>query len=93
MSGTDPAEASTATPMEKALAVKQAHAHELLAKANVVGVGVGLRQKNGEYTDTVALVVVVQRKVGMEELTEADCVPREIDGIQVDVQEVGDIQI
>ena len=44
---------------EKAQAVKRVHEVELMGKANVVGVGVGLRQRGGVQTREVALVVMV----------------------------------
>ena len=43
--------------------VKRAHEKALLAKANVVGVGVGYRMTQGQRTDTIALVVMVRHKV------------------------------
>ena len=62
-----------------------------MSKANVVGVGVGLRRRAGALTDDVALVVMVSRKVPNAQLAPEDIVPREIDGVPVDVQEVGEI--
>jgi hypothetical protein len=76
---------------EKAREVKQRVEAQLLSMANVVGVGVGLRQKAGEFTDEVALIVMVKTKVNEDELTPEDVVPPEIEGIVVDVQEVGEI--
>ncbi len=77
---------------ERARKVKDAHEQELLSKRHVVGVGVGLRQRRGEYTDTVALVVMVDNKLPLEELEPADVIPSEIEGVPVDVQEVGQIR-
>jgi hypothetical protein len=77
--------------MKKALAVKAACERALLQKAHVVGVGVGLRQQGGEYTQTVSLVVIVEEKLAISELNPADILPGEVDGIPVDVQEVGQI--
>jgi hypothetical protein len=77
--------------MRRAHAARQAHAGMLLAKANVVGVGVGLRQRGGHKTPEVALVVMVRRKVPVTQLAETDRIPAEIDGVPVDVQEVGDV--
>ncbi len=74
-------------------AVKAAHEGELLHKANVVGVGIGLRQRGGEYTGELALVVSVTHKVPLEELAPEDRIPGEIDGVPVDVQEVGTLRI
>ena len=62
---------------------------QILAKPNVVGVAVGLKEHEGQWTDTMALVVLVQQKLPLTALSAADRVPREIDGIQTDVYEVG----
>ncbi|MGQ9708880.1 MAG: hypothetical protein ACUVXE_00180 [Anaerolineae bacterium] len=70
-------------------AVKAAHEAELMRKANVVGVGIGLRQRNGQYTGELAIVVSVTHKVLLDELDPGDVIPREIDGVPVDVQAVG----
>jgi hypothetical protein len=85
-------ENSRQSAYEKALAVKRVHQDALLAKANVVGVGIGLRQRGGEHSGDVALIVMVKNKVPEDELAPEDIVPEEIDGVPVEVQEVGDIR-
>ncbi len=77
--------------VERARQVKEKYEKELLAKANVVGVGVGLRQKGGVWGDEVAVVVMVSRKQPASQLAQADLVPRELEGVPVDVQEVGEL--
>jgi hypothetical protein len=77
---------------ENARAVKRAYASQLLSKANVVGLGVGFCQQDGERTDTVGLVVMVKQKLPKEQLSAEDVLPVEIDGVPVDVQEVGVIR-
>lgn len=77
---------------EKVRAVKQVYEQVLLAKQHVVGVGVGLRQQGGEVTDTVALVVMVDHKVPEAALDPEDRIPAEIEGVPVDVQEVGQVR-
>jgi len=76
----------------RALRVKQSHEEQLLSKANVLGVGVGLRQRGGQRGEQVALVVLVRRKLPPTELEPDDIIPNEIEGVPVDVQEVGDIR-
>jgi hypothetical protein len=76
----------------RAQAVKQAHEAELLSKPNVVGVGVGLREKNGISTGDVGLVVLVEKKVPGEQLSPQEMIPAEIEGVPVDVQEVGKLR-
>ncbi len=78
-------------PTARAQAVKRAHGDELLGKANVVGVGVGYVRRGGLRTDEVGLVVLVRRKRPASELAVSDRVPAQIDGVPVDVQEVGEI--
>ena len=73
----------------RAQAVREACAVELMGKANVVGVG--FRRRGGRQEQQVALVVMVRRKLPRAMLAEADVLPGVIDGIPVDVLEVGDI--
>ncbi len=77
--------------MEKARAVKQAHEAELLGMPNVVGVGVGLRQQGGVTQNIVSLVVLVRQKKPSTQLAPEQMIPAELEGVPVDVQEVGDI--
>lgn len=75
--------------MAKASAVQAKYIDTLMQKANVVGVGVGLAKENDAYTQEVALVVMVEKKVPLEALALDDRIPSELDGVRVDVQEVG----
>ncbi len=79
------------TPTARAQAVKRAHGEELLAKANVVGVGVGYVRRSGQRTNEVGLVVLVRQKRPADQLAAKDRVPAQIDGVTVDVQEVGEV--
>ena len=72
--------------------VKQAYEGQLLRMANVVGVGIGLQLQGGVRTNNPALLVMVRKKLPAELLAQSDLIPREIEGIPVDVQEVGDIR-
>ena len=72
-------------------AVKQAHESQLMAMENVVGVGIGFRTRLGVRTDDPALVVLVSRKIPIELLRPEERIPAELDGVPVDVQEVGQI--
>ena len=80
-----------AADIERARSVKKVYEAELLGNPNVVGVGIGLRQRGGAMTDQVALVVMVRQKRPAIQLAEAEVIPAELDGVPVDVQEVGDI--
>jgi hypothetical protein len=85
-------DAGTDEAYAKALAVHRNYETNLLSYPNVVGVGVGLRQVNGLQTDKVALVVMVNKKIPVEELKQKDVLPSEIEGVPVDVQEVGSLK-
>ena len=76
---------------ERIMAVMQTHKGELLSKPNVVGVAVGFRQVNGESTQELALVVMVHQKVPENLLSPEQKIPVEIEGIPIDVQEIGEI--
>jgi hypothetical protein len=73
-------------------AVKRAHENELMRKANVVGVGVGVRQRHSTLTQELAIVVFVRRKVPQDQLAPDDVIPAAIEGVPVDVQEVGEFK-
>lgn len=73
------------------LAVKQVYEDELLSKPNVVGVAIGYRQTGGQTTDTLTLVVMVTNKVPQNTLDPEDQIPISLEGIPIDVQEVGEI--
>ncbi len=85
-------EADSDAAFQRASALKDQVEQELLSKANVVGVGVGLRQKGGELTGEVALIVMVRKKISSSELAPEDRIPSEINNIPVDVLEVGPLR-
>jgi len=70
-------------------AVKTAYEADLMRKIHVVGVGIGLRQIEGKPTGEPAIVVSVVQKVPPSQLDPGDVIPRELEGIPVDVQAVG----
>ncbi len=78
--------------MARAETVQQKYSDELMRKKNVVGVAVGLAKENDTLTNEVALVVLVKEKVPWEQLAPEDRIPRQLDGVRVDVQEVGEIR-
>ncbi|MFQ5613229.1 MAG: hypothetical protein ACE5H9_13965 [Anaerolineae bacterium] len=78
--------------IERVKSIKTRHEADLFKKANVVGVGVGYIWRQGQLTDDIGLVVNVRRKVPLAQLAEEDVIPEELDGVEVDVNEVGDIR-
>lgn len=83
---------STPDPVERAKLVKLRHENELLKRPNVVAVGVGFRQRGGQTTGEVCIVVSVRRKVPRDQLAPRDLIPAEFEGIPVDVHETGEIR-
>ncbi len=77
--------------LEKAKKVKQTHKRMLLAKPNVIGVGIGFRIKGGKHTEHIGIVVMVSQKLPASQLKASELIPPEIEGIPVDVQERGEI--
>jgi hypothetical protein len=63
----------------------------LLKKANVIGVGVGLKEVEGQHTTDLSLKVLVYDKLPISALSAQDMVPKEMDGIKTDVTNVGRI--
>src|SRR4051812_5353794 len=57
----------------------------LLAKPNVIGVAIGLKNSVGEPS----VVVLVERKVPVAALSVAEAVPKEVNGVKTDVVEIG----
>jgi hypothetical protein len=76
---------------EEIQGVKATRQAKLLKKKNVVGVGIGYKESGGQKTDRLSLIVMVEKKVGIEQLDKKDIVPQEVNGIITDVKEVGKI--
>lgn len=75
--------------IRRALRIQEKYSDQLMALPRVVGTAVGLRQRQGQYTDQVALVVMVERKLPMSEIAPGEAVPAELEGVPVDVLETG----
>lgn len=78
--------------LERLRAVKAVHEANLMRKANVVGVGIGLCQRGGKPTGEPAIVVSVTHKVPLSQLAPGDVIPRELEGLPVDIQAVGELR-
>jgi len=72
--------------------VRARHEAALLGRANVVAVAEGFRMRDGKPTGERCLVVYVSRKLPAKRLAAADRLPRTIDGVPIDVVEVGTIE-
>lgn len=75
--------------MQEISDVQARHIDELMAYPHVVGVGIGMRQQGGEYTDEMCLVVMVDEKLPVAQLADEDVLPEAIEGVTIDVQETG----
>ena len=73
----------------KATLVQKKYTETLLKIPHVIGVAVGLAKTNGAYTSDVCLVVMVDKKRPITELASQDQIPAQLDGVRVDVQEIG----
>jgi hypothetical protein len=78
--------------MQRALEVKRRYEQQLLRKANVVAVGIGLRSRGGVRTEEVCIIVSVKKKVPLSKLKPQDVIPAEIEKVPVDVVETGEIR-
>ena len=78
--------------MARATAVQSKYNDELMRKAHVQGTAIGLAKVSGQTTDEVALVVLVDEKVPESQLAQDDIVPRYLDDVRLDVQEIGRIE-
>jgi hypothetical protein len=92
MSTSDSQEEGRQADLHKALMVKERYEDELMGKANVQGVGIGLHMREGRPTGGLSLIVIVTHKVPKTQLELEDLIPSEIDGVSVDVQEVGELE-
>lgn len=66
------------------------NAEYLIVKPNVVGIGVGYKQVDGEMTDELAIIVSVVTKIGADLLSPREMIPEEINGIPTDVIQTGE---
>lgn len=71
---------------QKALQALRRHEATLLARPNVLGAGVGIGER-GE----LVVVVMVRRKVPLDQLAADERLPDEIDGVPVDVRPLGEV--
>jgi hypothetical protein len=72
--------------LEEVKTILRRHEDLLLAKANVLGVGIG------QESDACFLVALVRAKVPVDQLDKADLIPSSLDGIRVRVREIGDVK-
>jgi len=69
--------------------IQNRYTEYLMRKPHVTGVAAGMRCRHGITTNQMCLVVMVDEKVSEDELAPEDRIPHEIEGVPVDVQEMG----
>ncbi|MFL7792449.1 MAG: hypothetical protein AB8I69_09945 [Anaerolineae bacterium] len=79
-------------PIARIQDVKARYEDALLKKANVVGVGIGLRMRHGRPVGDPALIVNVTHKVPSEELHPEDRIPDMLDGVRVWIEVIGEVK-
>jgi hypothetical protein len=84
--------ANEEVPITRIQAVKARYEADLLRKANVVGVGIGLRMRDGQPVGGPALIVNVTHKVPLELLHPEDRIPDMLDGVRVWVEAIGEVK-
>jgi hypothetical protein len=77
---------------EEVIRAKEAHTEALLARPNVVGVGVGYKLRREGRTEILSVVALVRQKVPRAQLAADAVVPRTVEGIPTDVIEVGELR-
>jgi hypothetical protein len=91
--GEEPEAMFPASDEERRIAqVRSRHEARLLAYPNVVGVSEGVRTRKGKPTGERCLVVYVTRKIPSAKLGGTEVLPSELEGVAVDVVEVGTVE-
>jgi hypothetical protein len=72
--------------------IKELYKQAILTKPNVVGVGTGYKVRGKQKTDELCVVTLVRQKIAKEGLAAEALVPQSLDGVPVDVIEVGDLR-
>lgn len=70
-------------------AIKAKYEAELLKKANVVAVGIGIPIRDGRPVGKPCIIVSVTHKVAAMELAAEDLLPQELEKVRVWVEEIG----
>jgi len=68
--------------------VKESVEDELIARPGVVAVDIAEKEKDGQKTGELSIVVFVEEKKPTSKLTKGTAIPKEIDGVKTDVQEL-----
>jgi len=72
--------------------VRSRHESELLRYPHVIGISEGVRTKQGKPTGEHCLIVFVDQKIPADQLNQNEILPMEIEGVPLDVVEVGRVE-
>ena len=75
--------------MEEVRKVKEKYEAELMRKKGVTGCSIGYRYVDGKRTDQLCIICYVTEKIPETDLKKKDIIPREIEGVPIDVIESG----
>ena len=65
---------------------------DILARQNVLGVGLGYKERDGKISDELSLIISVAKKLPVEQLAPQDLIPKAFQGLITDVVETGYIR-
>ena len=72
--------------------IRKKYEEKLMLLPNVVGVGIGLKSPEDENDDQICIKVYVEKKLPKDILQQNEMIPSELDGIQIDVEEIGRVK-
>lgn len=64
---------------------------DIFPRSNVLGIGAGIKWKNGEPTGEPALLILVSHKLPKEAIAKKDMVPAKLQDVQTDVLAIGNV--
>ena len=72
--------------------IKEQYEEKLLLNPNVVGVGIGTKIIKGISTQRQCIKIYVREKLPRNKLHKNELIPRKLNGIETDVEEVGSLK-
>ena len=70
---------------EKLLAVYEKVKEQLKGYPNVVKIGIGIKEKDGQLTEEGCIKIIVKEKKKESDLGISDIIPKEVEGVQTDI--------
>ena len=78
--------------MEEVRRIKDRHEAELMGKKGVIGCAIGYKYVDGKKRNELCIVVYVKEKKPEEKLRKRDIIPKNIEGVPIDIVESGEIR-